>query len=59
MSSDNKKVEVLGTTRMSHKFQITIPKEVRERFHLKEEDLVVFVDEGGKLVLKKSTQVIS
>jgi AbrB family looped-hinge helix DNA binding protein len=58
MSADKKR-EMLGTTRMSYKFQITIPKEVRERFHLKAQDILVFLDESGNLILRKSTQVIS
>lgn len=56
MSAEGKQ-EVLGTTRMSYKFQITISKEVRDRFRFKPEEILVFVDEAGKLVLKKSTQV--
>lgn len=56
MSKDSKR-EILGTSRISHRYQITIPKEVRDRFGLKDKDIVVFVDEGEKLVLKKSTQV--
>jgi AbrB family looped-hinge helix DNA binding protein len=48
-------VEILGTSKISTKFQITISKEVRERFNLDANDLVVFWDDNGKLVLRKST----
>jgi AbrB family looped-hinge helix DNA binding protein len=48
--------EILGTSRLSHKFQVTIPKEVRERFELGPADLVVFYEENGKLVLGKSKE---
>ena len=48
--------EILGTSKLSHKFQITIPKDVRERFSLSAGDLVVFLDESGKLVLGKNVQ---
>ncbi len=47
--------EILGTSRMSSKFQITVPKEVRDRFKLRAEVILVFSDEDGKLVLRKST----
>jgi len=48
-------VEILGTSKLSAKFQITVSKEVRERFNLDANDLLVFWDENGKLVLRKST----
>ena len=48
--------EILGTSKLSHKYQITIPREVRERFNLDAGNIVVFVDENGKLVLTKNVQ---
>lgn len=48
-------VEILGTSKLSAKFQITISKDVRERFGLDANDLLVFWDDSGKLVLRKST----
>lgn len=48
-------VEILGTSRLSSKFQITVSKEVRERFKIEANDLIVFWDDNGKLVLRKST----
>jgi len=56
MSKDVKR-EVLGVSKLTYKFQITVPKEVRERFQLKEGETVVFIEEDGKLVLAKSTKV--
>jgi len=56
-SEKSSKREVLGTSRISYRYQITIPKEVRDRFHFKEGDIIVFVDEGNRVTLKKSTQV--
>lgn len=53
----NPKKEVLGMSTMSHKFQITIPKRVRERHGLKEGDTIVFVDEGGKTYITTSTNL--
>lgn len=48
--------EILGTSKLSHKFQITVSKEVRERFGVKAGDILVFYDDNGKLVIGKSTQ---
>ena len=41
--------EILGSRKLSHKFQVTIPKEVRDRFEIDAGDLLVFADENGKL----------
>jgi AbrB family looped-hinge helix DNA binding protein len=48
-------VEILGTSKLSVKFQITISKEVRARFDLDANDILVFWDDDDKLVLRKST----
>lgn len=48
--------EILGTSKLSHKFQITIPKEVRDRFRLRAGEIIIFVDENDKLVLSKNVQ---
>jgi len=53
----NPKKEILGTTTMSHKFQITVPKKVREKHGLNEGDTIVFVDDGDRLYITKSTEV--
>ncbi|PIN97119.1 MAG: hypothetical protein COU45_04310 [Nitrosopumilus sp. CG10_big_fil_rev_8_21_14_0_10_33_7] len=53
----NPKKEILGTTTMSHKFQITVPKKVREKHGLKEGDTLVFVNDGEKLYIAKSTEI--
>lgn len=46
--------EILGTSKLTYKFQLTVPKDVRDEFKLKERDIVVFVKENGKLVLEKN-----
>ena len=51
------KREILGVSKITYKFQVTIPKRVRERFNLREGDHIVFIEEDGKLVIVKSTQV--
>jgi len=53
----NPKKEVLGMSTMSHKFQITIPKRVRERHGLKEGDTIVFVDECDRTYITTSTNL--
>jgi len=37
--------------RVSSKGQITIPVEIRRKLNLKEGDKVLFVEEGGKIIL--------
>ena len=46
--------EILGTSKISKKFQITVPKSVREKFGLKESDLVIFIGDDGLLELKRA-----
>jgi len=45
---------VLGGSKVGRRFQITIPKDVREAFGFMEGDLVLFVEEDGRLTLTKS-----
>ena len=47
--------EILGTSKISSKFQITVPKEVRDRFGFKADEILVFADDNGKLVIRKNT----
>jgi len=56
MTRDSKK-EMLGMSTITYKFQVTIPKKVRERHDLKEGDTLVFVDDGEQVYIKKSTDV--
>jgi AbrB family looped-hinge helix DNA binding protein len=41
---------------MSSKFQVTIPKEVCDRFGLSAEEILVFLDADGTLVLRKNRE---
>jgi len=43
-------------SKITYKFQVTIPKRVREKFDMKEGDMLVFVEEEGKLTITKSTE---
>lgn len=51
------KKEVLGMTTITYKYQVTIPKKLREKHQLEEGDTIMFVEEDGKIFLKKSTDV--
>jgi len=42
------------TSRISSRGQVVIPKELREKYDLKEGDSVVWEEEKGKLVLRKA-----
>lgn len=45
---------ILGTSKLSGKYQITIPKDAREQFELKEGDRLVFKNDQGRLVIEKA-----
>lgn len=55
--SEKSKKDILGISTLSHKFQVTIPKEVREETSLSEGNKIVFVKEDGKIYLKASTEL--
>lgn len=46
--------EILGTTTVSHKYQITLPKRVRKAYGFEEGDLIVFERDGDGLFIKTS-----
>lgn len=56
MSREPKK-EILGMSTITYKFQVTIPKKVREKQRLKEGDAIAFVEEGGRIYLTRTTDV--
>jgi AbrB family looped-hinge helix DNA binding protein len=43
----------LGATKLSTKGQVTIPVDARRRFKLEVGDLILFIEEDGKLILRK------
>lgn len=59
MSKDSKDVkrDVLGVGTLSHKFQITIPKKVRDSKRFKAGDRIAFVAENDRVYLTKSSEV--
>ena len=48
--------EIMGTSRLSYRYQITVPKHVRERFDLKEEDKLIFVETDDVLFLRRNNK---
>ena len=51
------KSEILGMTTVTYKYQITIPKKVREKHNFKEGDSIIFVEENDRLYLKTSSEL--
>lgn len=45
--------KVLGTSKVSHKYQVTIPKDARDAFKIKAGDRLVFFDEDDELLLER------
>jgi len=48
-------LESVGTSRVTRKFQATVPKAVRKHLSLDYGDLLVFLKEDNEIVLKKGT----
>ena len=51
------KKEALGMTTITYKYQVTIPKKLREKHRFEIGDTIMFVEEDGKVFLKKNTDV--
>ena len=51
------KRQVLGTSSITRKYQLTVPKKARDKFKLEEGDLIMFIEENGRLYLAKGTEV--
>ena len=45
---------ILGVSKLSSKFQVTIPKDVREILNVSPGDRVVFIREGDKIIIQKA-----
>ena len=44
---------VIASSKITRRFQITLTKEVRERFKLEQGDLILFIVEGDRLLIEK------
>ena len=47
-------MKILGVTAITERNQSTIPKAVREKMKLTSEDRLLWVEEDGKIVVKKA-----
>lgn len=48
-------MRVLATTKVTRQNQTTIPKRVRDKLEVKEEDILIwFINERGEIVVKKA-----
>ena len=47
------KRRIVASSKVTRRFQITLPKEVRELFDFHQGDLMLFVVEDGKLWIRK------
>ena len=56
ISRDSKK-EILGMSTITYKFQVTVPKKVREKHKLKEGDTLAFLEENGRIYVVKSNEI--
>ncbi len=43
--------KILGASKVTVRFQVTIPEEVRKIMKIKEGQTLVFAEEGGKIIL--------
>ena len=43
--------DILGASKITVRFQVTIPEEVRKVMKIKEGQTLIFTKEGGKIVL--------
>jgi AbrB family looped-hinge helix DNA binding protein len=53
MVQNMKNLQLLGSSTIGTRGQITIPKKAREEFDLNPGDVILFVKEAGQLVLKE------
>eukprot|EP00825_Cyclidium_porcatum_P013661 TRINITY_DN17232_c0_g1_i1.p5 TRINITY_DN17232_c0_g1~~TRINITY_DN17232_c0_g1_i1.p5 ORF type:complete len:101 (-),score=15.59 TRINITY_DN17232_c0_g1_i1:433-735(-) len=52
-----KELRVMELAKITTKGQITIPIQIRRKLNLKDGDKVVFIEQGGKIVIENSTKV--
>lgn len=45
---------ILGSSKISVRYQVTLPEKVREKLDLKEGEQLLFSEEDGKIILRNS-----
>jgi AbrB family looped-hinge helix DNA binding protein len=45
---------ILGSSKISVRYQVTLPEDVRKRLDVKEGEQLLFSEEDGKIVLRNS-----
>ena len=50
-------MEILGIAKVSGKYLITLPKEVREHLGVKEGDRVVFIKKNSEIILRNAKNI--
>jgi len=50
---DMRDTKILGTSKIGTRGQVTIPQKARVEFSLKSGDVVLFIKEGEKLVIRR------
>jgi len=51
-------MEVIGKSTITGKYQLTLPKNVRELLRAENGDLIVFVKDNGKVLVKRGTVTV-
>ena len=46
-------MRIIGDSRVSRQFQVTVPKRIRQLLELDAGDLLLFVEKSGMIVLKR------
>ncbi|MCS7387027.1 MAG: AbrB/MazE/SpoVT family DNA-binding domain-containing protein [archaeon GB-1867-005] len=53
MFSEEEEIKILGTSKITRRFQVTIIKEVRELLKIKIGDILVFEKHGDKVIIRR------
>jgi AbrB family looped-hinge helix DNA binding protein len=46
--------KLISTTKVTRRFQVTVPNEARKKLNIKEGDILAVYIEGQKIILKKT-----
>ena len=59
MAAENVEAVVMGQSKITARGQITLPKELRDKFELKKGDMLYFLQVDGSIVLKVGPLIIT